>query len=126
MEERKSEQPIQWGEFLKEIKNLSAEKICNKAFDQKLNLRENNRYNEMFKFFNLAIEKDPQYIRAVLNKGWVLGKLGCPEEAIKCFKEAIEIDREKAKEWLLHEVGLGTELGGKETAFVESQFPNLA
>jgi tetratricopeptide (TPR) repeat protein len=51
-------------------------------------------------FFMLHSDKsDPNYSRALNNKGCVLTNLGKDEEAIKCYDKAIEIDPSNAEIW---------------------------
>jgi tetratricopeptide (TPR) repeat protein len=57
-------------------------------------------HEEAITCYDKAIEIDPQYADAYLNKGNPLSALGRKEEAIKCYDKAIEINSEYAEAYL--------------------------
>ena len=50
------------------------------------------KYEEAIASYDKAIEIDPKYTKAWINKGNALRKLGRHEDAIVCYDRAIELD----------------------------------
>jgi len=59
----------------------------------------NNNSDESVRYFDSAIEIDPQLAEAWCNKGFALDEFGRYEEAIVAFDKAIEIDPQLAEAW---------------------------
>ena len=56
-------------------------------------------YSGVLKWYNKAIELDPNDTVVWNNKGIILDKLGRHEEAIMCYDKAIELDPNSAEAW---------------------------
>lgn len=50
------------------------------------------RYADAIKFYDKALEIDPKFLCAWVNKGMALSRLGRYQEAISAFDQAIEIN----------------------------------
>jgi tetratricopeptide (TPR) repeat protein len=55
-------------------------------------LHSDGRYEDAIKYYNYAIEFDPEHDSAYNNIGWALIELGRPEEALPYIDKSIEID----------------------------------
>ena len=54
-------------------------------------------YNAALKYFNIAIEIDPQSVEAYNNRGLVLGIMGDYSSALQDFNKSIQIDPDNAE-----------------------------
>ena len=56
-------------------------------------------YYEKLRMFDKALSLDPNFIHAMINKGWVLSKLGKFQEALNLFERVLAIDKNNQKAW---------------------------
>ncbi len=56
-------------------------------------------WNEKLHAFDRALSLDPKYIAAMINKGWVLSKMGRTEEALIIYEKVLAIDKNNQKAW---------------------------
>lgn len=88
----------------------------NKFFDRE-------EYFEAIRFYDMAIEKDPEYTSAWLNKGSAFYKLDMYDKALTAYDEAIRINPQLAAAWnrkgsVLKKLGRNKE---SEDAFTKSK-----
>ena len=67
---------------MRETVNRTVKKIAQDYFDKGLISQD---YNEKVLFYSNAIELDPSYVLAYINKGYALNNLNRHDEAIQCF-----------------------------------------
>jgi tetratricopeptide (TPR) repeat protein len=56
-------------------------------------------WNEKLRAFDRALSLDPQYVPAMINKGWVLSKFGRFQEALTIYERVLTIDKNNRKAW---------------------------
>lgn len=55
---------------------------------------ETNNYEDKLRLYDKALDLDPLYFDAWLQKGFVLDRLGRSQEALECYNRALEIEPE--------------------------------
>ncbi len=56
-------------------------------------------YYEKLKAFDKSLSLDPQYFHAMINKAWVLSKLGRFQEALTWYEKVLASDKNNQKAW---------------------------
>lgn len=82
-----------------------------------LSLVSQNKINEAIKFYDVAIELDPNCTVAWANKADALDKLGKYDEAIKCYGRVIKLDPTIPGMW--NNLGLNLQKQGYFTAAIK-------
>lgn len=87
----------EYNEFMKQV---SLGQITKEDLNTKGNeLFHSGKYFEAIEFYDMAIEKDPEYANAWVNKGNALYKLDMHDKALAAYNEAIRIHPQLAVAW---------------------------
>lgn len=62
-------------------------------------LRKLARYDEAIENLDKALELEPNYVKAIAQKGSTLAVMGEYEEALKCLDRALELDPDNFEAW---------------------------
>lgn len=95
-ETRKSDEQSTRSELLTDQSELDKEKRntdnVSNLNEKGYNLNLAGKYEEAIKLLNKALQIDPRFSAAVVNKSWALNELGRYDEALRLADEALEID----------------------------------
>jgi len=87
-------------EHNKFMKQVSFEQVTKEDLNNKGNeFFDQEEHFEAIKFYDMAIEKDPEYTSAWINKGSAFYKLDMYDKAFAAYNEAIRIDPQLAVAW---------------------------
>ncbi|MBF0473083.1 MAG: tetratricopeptide repeat protein [Nitrospirae bacterium] len=92
-------QPEQVNTRSQQINTLSVQKVVD-LYSQGLSYFKKNNYIEAIKYFNTAIEADPQYVDAYVGRGAAYDKVNNHEQAIEDIKTAASLGHKGSQDWL--------------------------
>ncbi|MEQ8187231.1 MAG: tetratricopeptide repeat protein [Candidatus Eremiobacterota bacterium] len=102
--------------FVEDIKIISPGFISADEWNTKgLDFFNQGKYEEAIKYYDKALDIEPEHVKTWHNKGVLLKKLGKNTEAIECYDKVLEIDPEALNTWYNRGIIL-KELGQNEEA----------